>query len=141
MASPSLRWYKRELVCFKMSFSISMSKGTLLFLLGIIFCISINSCFGTKIYLKPILSHPNPTTLVSLGKLQRLPEKRTAPMMFPLSMYETQFQKLLQLKKPKIFWGRAKILEGIFIVFPILDQTSKHCPNLRILILVPFQAY
>ena len=75
-----------------------MSKGTLLFLFGILFCTSIHSCFGTKIYLKPILSHPNPTTLVILGKLQRQPEKRTAPMMFPLLMYETQFQKLLQLK-------------------------------------------
>ena len=81
-----------------------MSKGTVLFLIGIIFCISNHSCFGTKIYLKPILSHPNPTTLVILGKLQRQQEKRTAaPMMFPLSMYETQFQKLLQLKNQRFF--------------------------------------
>ena len=86
-----------------MSFSISMSKGTVLFLIGIIFCISNHSCFGTKNYLKPILSHPNPTTLVILGKLQRQPEKRTVPMMFPLLMYETQFQKLLQLKNQRFF--------------------------------------
>ena len=123
-----------------MPFSISMSKETvILLLLGIIVCVSIPSCFGTKIYLKPILSHPNPTTLVNLGKLQRRPEKRTAPMMFPLLMYETKFQKLLQLKK-QIFRGRGKILEGIFIVCPILDKTSKHCPNLWNLILVPLDS-
>ena len=71
-----------------------MSKRTVILVTGIIFCISIPSCFGTTIYLKPILSHSSPKTLVSLEKLEKTrPEKRIAPMIFPLLMYETKYKK------------------------------------------------
>ena len=64
-----------------MPFRINMSKRTVILVTGIIFCISIPSCFGTTIYLKPILSHSSPKTLVSLEKLEKTrPEKRIAPM-------------------------------------------------------------
>ena len=84
-----------------MPFRINMSKRTVILVTGIIFCISIPSCFGTTIYLKPTLSHSSPKTLVSLEKLEKTrPEKRIAPMIFPLLMYETKYKKNRKFSRP-----------------------------------------
>ena len=97
-----------------MPFSIIMSKRTVILLIGIIFCTSIPSCFGTKIYLKPILGHHNPKTLVSLGKLEKtMPEKRIASMIFPLLMYETKYKESKKISRPP-HCALNRVLRGHF---------------------------